>query len=120
MAARARTHRFEQEVFLLDETEWARFVPLLDRIGRHMDHRARTKTLDIDDWRRTNAQILDLYEEITGTRLDAPGWIYSLRMADYGAPCPECGMLFRTPKGKLCPGCGEWLPDGRVAGPFEG
>ena len=120
MAARAKTHRFEQEVFLLDETEWARFVPLIDRIGRHKDHRARTKTLDIEDWRRTHEQISDLYEEITGTRLDAPGWIYCLRMADYGAPCPECRMLFRTPKGKLCPGCGEWLPDGQVAGPFEG
>ena len=60
---------------------------------------------------------LELYERVTGWRLERPDMLYHVKLSAYGRPCPECGNPFRTPRAKLCAECGYELPPGETAGP---
>jgi hypothetical protein len=62
---------------------------------------------------------VDLYERMTGVRLDNWQQLYSIQLSKYGRPCPQCDKPFRTPRAKMCIECGFTLPTGEVAGPAE-
>ena len=63
------------------------------------------------------SKALDVYETLTGYRLEHTDQLHAIRLSLYGRPCPECSKPFRTPRARLCAECGFKLPDGEVAGP---
>lgn len=107
--------RLKKEVPLLGEEDWAKVAALLDdRVKWIRKHRQDTGC-SLEEAVREEPRgqaALDLYERLTGTRLDHPDELYAVRRSGYGAPCPECGKPFRTPRARFCAECGYALPGG--------
>lgn len=112
--------RMRAEVPLLTEEEYAPIRAALgNRIKAIMDYR-RAHKCSLDEARQYSAPAaMDLYEGITGLRLEHPDQLYAVRLAEYGRPCPVCSRPLRTPRAKLCAECGHQLPPGEVAGSAE-
>lgn len=122
MAFRTYSYLVGREAALLTDAEWTEIAPLLEGRIRKIAEYRRTQGVSLNDARRDEPfgqQALDLYQQFTGDRLDHPDELFAVRLARYGAICPQCGKPFRTPKAKLCAACGFHLPEGKVAGPLE-
>ena len=113
--------KLRRAVPLLTAAEWDLVAPLAARDHAEvMAHLKRTGcTLsDALSNRDVARGALDAYETLMGERLLHRDEIWALRLADYGALCPECAKPFRTPKARFCAECGHELPDGQMVGPL--
>lgn len=122
MAIRAYAFRIGREADLLDEDEWKEISSVLKDRSKWIMEYLRQTGCSIDEARReepVGQAALDLYEALTGLRLDHPDQLWGLRLQDYGGLCPECSRPFRTPKAKLCAECGYCLPQGMTAGRLD-
>lgn len=52
-------------------------------------------------------ELLDYYKEVTGFEETEPNAIMHHRIAQYGAPCENCGKPYRTPRASFCVACGH-------------
>lgn len=90
---------------------------LNDRVREIKAYRGEHRCSLAEAQNKVSTEAMDLYEQMTGCRLDHPEMLYAVRLSHYGRPCPECAKPFRTPRAKLCAECGHELPPGEVAGP---
>jgi hypothetical protein len=49
---------------------------------------------------------VDIFESITGYRLQCRSDIHHHRLSNFGEQCEGCGHLLRTPKASFCANCG--------------
>ena len=111
--------RLKREVPLLSDEEYAPIARVLrDRLSSIKNYREMYKAQLSDACKndQVGQSALAIYAEICGENLDHPDQLYSVRLSDYGLPCPQCAKPFRTPNAKLCAECGFELPEGEVAG----
>jgi len=112
------SYRVGKEVPLLTDAEYEPVALALTGRMQKISAYRKQHGCSLEEARaRPSSKAMDLYEQITGYRLDHPDMIHAVRLSDYGHPCPECGKPFRTPRAKLCAECGYELPPGEVAGP---
>lgn len=113
--------RLRKSIPLLSEAEWANIGPLLyNRIENIKKFRGDTQCSirEAQQNEPRGQRALDLYEALTGYRLDHPDELWAVRISDYGSLCPNCQKPFRTPRAKMCAECGYTLPEGTLAGPL--
>ena len=116
MAKRRYSWKLKRDAWLLDEAEWAEIAPLISKgIEWIKAYREREGVSLVDAKRAFPDRAGRRYAEMTGECLWSADEIYSVRMADYGAPCPECGKPLRTTRARICLECGNELPDGKRA-----
>jgi hypothetical protein len=93
---------------MLEEDEWQQIAPFLrdalaDIKNHRMTHRispAEAKASGYD------TQPLERYFQLTGFRETNVDALWHHRLALFGPPCRTCGKPLRTPRAKLCAGCG--------------
>jgi rRNA maturation endonuclease Nob1 len=102
--------RFDKELPMLDEKEWAELSPYLDdtieKIKKYrFEHNCDLSTA------KTNCDIGAVlkFEELTGYKNMAYDMMFYLRRSKYGQKCKNCEKLFRTPEAKICAECGQTL-----------
>ena len=93
---------------MLDEVEFAEVAKLHSASIKAVKHFRETTGSDLK-----HPAIPDLflpvrqkYEHLTGVKNCMRNAIMHHRIAIYGPPCDRCGKPLRTPKAKLCAGCG--------------
>ena len=94
-------YRIGREVALLDDDEWRPIGEYLSNRARRLKEYCETTGAALAEARlhEPNRQAAhDLYEVITGQRLDHPDQLFGVGMSDYGALCPTCDRPFRTPR----------------------
>ena len=92
-----------------DEDEWAEISPLLAPGRRALIAYCNDKKVSMDRAELENINKLPIflkYKELTGAENSCINSIWHHRRSDFGAPCPSCGKLLRTPRAKLCAECG--------------
>jgi rRNA maturation endonuclease Nob1 len=113
------SYRLNRVVTLLSNEE---FAPIGDALSHRLEqikaYRKVHQSSIGEARRKTSMDALDLYESLTGIRLEHPDELYAVLQEQYGSLCPECSKPFRTPKATFCAECGCKLPDGEVAGPL--
>lgn len=112
-------YKLKKKVTLLTTEE---FAPIGEALANRMEQITayrKTHNVSIDEARaNTSKSALDLYENLTGVKLEHPEELYVVLQDLYGRQCPSCTKPFRTPRAKLCAECGYVLPKGEVAGPI--
>lgn len=112
------SYRIGKEVPLLTDAEYEPVAQALTGRKQQISAYRKQHGCSLEDARaRSSSKAMELYERMTGCRLDHPDMLYAVRLSDYGRPCPNCAKPFRTPQAKLCAECGHELPSGEVAGP---
>ncbi len=122
MAIRAYSYKLRMEVALLDEHEFES-LGKIGSIEAVKEYRKRfgaslNEALTLNNEGKLFSDGQQRYLALTGIRLEHPDMLFAVRMAHYGALCPECGKPFRTPRAKMCAECGYALPEGQQAGPL--
>jgi hypothetical protein len=86
------------------------FEPIGEALGnriRQIQEYRKKHNCSLEEARARSAdEAMDLYEELTGVRLDHPDQLHRVRLSEFGPPCPRCGKPFRTRKAKYCAECG--------------
>jgi len=121
MAVSYFNYKVGRAVPLLTDAEWALIEPhLMNRISAIQAYRLEhgCSVAEASAAEPNGIAALAFYAKLTGGNLDHPDQLWSVRMADFGTLCPNCGRPFRTPKAKLCAECRFELPSGQVAGPL--
>ena len=108
------SHKFEEEVPLLDEKEWEEFAPYLTSYWQNTMKRKTGTRYETPEF----VEAADKYEKMTGYRPSSFDYQNYFRLSSYGRPCEKCQKPFRTPKAKICAECGYELPQGEIAGPI--
>jgi hypothetical protein len=101
---------------MLDETEYAAierlhhaYQPSIEAADRL---RVTSEVAEVE-WRRLIAErdqrAMDLFREMAGVAPKEPFTVLHHRRSLYGAPCPQCGKPFRSPRSAFCAACG-WRP----------
>ena len=92
---------------MLDEGEWAEVAPYLDSLTRAIQTYREEHGVGLAEARERVADLAcAAYERLTGFHETNYLAIYHHRLSLYGAPCPQCGRLLRTPKATFCAECG--------------
>jgi|GEM_PF-3576980 len=108
------SHKFKEEIPLLDDDEWEQFSPFLTAYWRDLkNHRPRSK-YETPKFREAAQK----YFLMTGYRPLSFDYQNYFRLSQYGRPCENCGKPFRTPESTMCAECGFELQDGEKAGPI--
>jgi hypothetical protein len=119
MALRAYAFRIGKDAFLLDRDEWGRIEPYLEDRNQKVLAFRRAMGCTHEEalqYEPDGQAALEVYEDLTGMRLDHPMLLRAVRMDRYGMLCPCCRKPFRTPRARLCVECGFNLPKGMRAG----
>lgn len=105
--------RCQMELPMLDEDEW-QLVHRAQREGmplvgaeRMRRHASVVQPLRLDPGFEGFRPFLEMYRVITGFDETNPNAVWHHRIAQYGAPCPECGKPLRTPEARYCVACGH-------------
>jgi len=109
----------------VDRYSWKlrRVVPMLDADEfAPIDEALRHRIQSIKDYRQehncglvealsyASSEALDLYENLTGLRLEHPDQLEWVSMAKYGPDCTSCGKPLRTDAASFCAECGTPVP----------
>lgn len=112
------SYQIGKKVPLLTDEEYEPVARALTNRIREIQAYRKEHGCSIEEARpNVSSEAMDLYERMTGYRLDHPEMLFAVRLSSYGRPCPECAKPFRTPRAKLCAECGYELPTGEQAGP---
>lgn len=101
--------RCDRVLPMLDEEEWERMMPLLvgsiENIQRYRRrHDVGLEQVPIPEMYWAAAA---LFREMTGIADIDPVALWHHRRAELGPECTHCGKPLRTPRAKLCAGCGK-------------
>ena len=92
---------------LLTEEEFEPIGEALENRIRQIQEYRKTHNCSLEEARARSAdEAMDLYEKLTGVRLDHPDQLYKVCLSQFGSPCPRCEKPFRTPRAKYCAECG--------------
>ena len=119
---KAYSFKLKQEVWLLNDEEYAPISAPLRTLLKSMKEYRSKFSVDLNEARErceSSQHALEIYENLTGDRLESVFYLYHIRLAAYGRLCPTCDKPFRTPRAKFCAECGYHLPVGEVAGPLR-
>ena len=109
MAEKHNCWRCEKVVPFLNEGEWAQVEPLIlksvENVKRYRERTGASVSEALGAQRATAA--LAKFAQLTGYFETDANAIWHHRRSLYGAVCPSCGELFRTPRARICAGCGR-------------
>lgn len=108
-------HRCKATVPMLEDAEHARVLEALQsaesaaRTGYEVDEQSADDSAAtvLDEGENHFAAVIDVFEQITGSRDCNPHALQYHRLSLYGPPCPTCGKPFRTPAATTCSFCAK-------------
>ena len=114
------SYRLRRVVTLLSSDEYEPIWQTLKNRMRQIQEYRKEHGATLEEARlNTSTDGLDLYESMTGVRLEHPEQLSEVLQDRYGRLCPQCEKPFRTPRARFCAECGYELPDGQLAGPLR-
>ena len=113
------SYRLGRVVAMLTDAEFEAVDLHLRKFVSDIKTFRREKGCSLKDARElaeASSRAMDVYEELTGSRLDTIDQLHAVQASRYGRPCPACSKPFRTPTARFCAECGFSLPEGETAG----
>ena len=94
---------------MLDEDEWSKVAPLLNKATQDVKTYRETTGASVEVAVRQGFDRLALarYLELTGFAETSVDELRRHRLADLCAPCEACGRPMRTEKASFCAECGH-------------
>ena len=120
MPRKLYSYRLGRVVPMLTDAEFEAVNVHLSKLVSDIKAYRRERGCSLKDARKSaeaSSRAMDVYEELTGSRLDTIDQLYAVQASRYGRPCPACSKPFRTPNACFCAECGFALPEGETAGP---
>lgn len=91
----------------LEESEWAMIAPHVSNMIERIKQYRQQNGVDLKTaLKEAPLAATKMFEVITGYADIPPNAIYHHRLKDWGAECPQCGNLLRTPQACACVYCG--------------